>query len=161
MPDGAPEGALIMTRRTVAFLGLLAGLIAPAAASANAVLLEGEQGDVVLTLRQEIQTRVQAQVATTEVTTTFSTLSADTALFCFGVPEQAAEGDEVLILDGEEQQAEVTVGDHTLFVGEVLAARAEKEAFDETWRLTDEEARPLHHLGSDVFATLSEPFHVP
>ena len=55
---------------------------------------------------------------------------------------------------------EVEVGDHTLFVGEVLAARAEQEAFDETWRLTDEETNPLHHLGSDVFATLSEPFHV-
>jgi len=55
---------------------------------------------------------------------------------------------------------EVAVGDHTLFVGEVLTARVEQEAFDETWRLTDEEAKPLHHLGSDVFATLSEPFNV-
>jgi len=55
---------------------------------------------------------------------------------------------------------EVAVGDHTLFVGQVLTARVEQEAFDETWRLTDEETKPLHHLGGDVFATLSEPFNV-
>jgi flavin reductase (DIM6/NTAB) family NADH-FMN oxidoreductase RutF len=50
------------------------------------------------------------------------------------------------------------VGDHTLFVGEVLAAQVEEEAFDQTWLLTDDDARPLHHLGSDLFAVLREPF---
>ncbi len=52
------------------------------------------------------------------------------------------------------------VGDHTLFVGEVLAAQVEQEAFDQTWLLRDDDARPLHHLGSDLFAVLGEPFAV-
>lgn len=52
------------------------------------------------------------------------------------------------------------VGDHTLFVGEVLAARAEQDAFDETWLLTDEEVKPLHHLGGDFYAVLDKPFKV-
>jgi len=52
------------------------------------------------------------------------------------------------------------VGDHTLFVGQVLAARAEQEAFDKTWLSTEDEAKPLHHLGGALFATLGEPFVV-
>ena len=32
-----------------------------------------------------------------------------------------------------------TVGDHTLFIGKVAAAQVEKEAFEETWLLTDPE----------------------
>jgi flavin reductase (DIM6/NTAB) family NADH-FMN oxidoreductase RutF len=49
-----------------------------------------------------------------------------------------------------------TVGDHTLFVGKVAAASVEKDAFDETWLLTDPEERPLHYLGVNYYATLGE-----
>lgn len=49
-----------------------------------------------------------------------------------------------------------TIGDHTLFVGKVVAAQAEKDAFDETWLLADPEERPLHYLGINLYATLGE-----
>jgi len=48
------------------------------------------------------------------------------------------------------------MGDHTLFVGKVVAAQAEKDAFDETWLLTDPEERPLHYLGLNYYAVLGE-----
>lgn len=50
----------------------------------------------------------------------------------------------------------VTMGDHTLFVGKVVAAQVEKEAFEETWLLTDPELKPLHYLGLNYYAVLSE-----
>jgi flavin reductase (DIM6/NTAB) family NADH-FMN oxidoreductase RutF len=49
-----------------------------------------------------------------------------------------------------------TVGDHTLFVGNVVAAQVEKEAFDETWLLTDPDLKPLHYLGLNYYAALGE-----
>ena len=50
-----------------------------------------------------------------------------------------------------------TVGDHTLFVGKVVAAaQADKEAFDETWLLTDPDLKPLHYLGLNYYALLDE-----
>jgi len=52
------------------------------------------------------------------------------------------------------------IGDHRLFVGEVLVAQVEEEAFDETWLLTDEELKPLHHLGGDFYAVLDRPIEV-
>ncbi len=53
------------------------------------------------------------------------------------------------------------VGDHTLFVGEVLVARAEQRAFGSTWLLSkDHIMRPLHHLGSNLFAVLEEAFEI-
>ena len=48
------------------------------------------------------------------------------------------------------------IGDHTLFVGRVLAVQAEPEAFDETWLIQDSEYRPLHYLGADRYAVLGE-----
>jgi flavin reductase (DIM6/NTAB) family NADH-FMN oxidoreductase RutF len=48
------------------------------------------------------------------------------------------------------------VGDHTLFVGRVLAAQSEKDAFDETWTTDDVDYRPLHYLGIDQYAILRE-----
>ena len=48
------------------------------------------------------------------------------------------------------------IGDHTLFVGRVLAVQAEPEAFDETWLLSDPDYRPLHYLGIDRYAVLGE-----
>jgi flavin reductase (DIM6/NTAB) family NADH-FMN oxidoreductase RutF len=47
-------------------------------------------------------------------------------------------------------------GDHTLFIGRVLAVQAEPEAFDETWLVGDRDYRPLHYLGLDRYATLGE-----
>src|SRR5581483_4492488 len=40
-----------------------------------------------------------------------------------------------------------TIGDHTLFVGKVVAASAEKEAFEDAWLLDDADLKPLHYLG--------------
>ncbi len=49
------------------------------------------------------------------------------------------------------------IGDHTLFVGKVVAAQAEKDAFDSgTWLLADPEERPLHYLGVNYYAVLGE-----
>ncbi len=44
------------------------------------------------------------------------------------------------------------VGDHTLFVGEVIGAWVEEEAFDGYWKLEAEELSPLLHLGAGYFA---------
>src|SRR3990172_1095211 len=49
-----------------------------------------------------------------------------------------------------------TVGDHTLFVGKVVAAQVEKEAFEQTWLLTDPDLKPLHYLGLNYYALLDE-----
>lgn len=104
-----------MYRRIACVFVLLVALTTASTAAANAVLLEGSQGDVVPTASQEIHTLVEAQVATTEVTTTFTQLSSDAALFCFGVPEQAAAYELVLIVDGVEQVADVAVGDEASY----------------------------------------------
>jgi flavin reductase (DIM6/NTAB) family NADH-FMN oxidoreductase RutF len=48
------------------------------------------------------------------------------------------------------------LGDHTLFVGRVVAVQAEREAFEETWTLADPDYRPLHYLGLDRYAVLGE-----
>jgi flavin reductase (DIM6/NTAB) family NADH-FMN oxidoreductase RutF len=46
------------------------------------------------------------------------------------------------------------LGDHTLFVGRVLAVTAEVEAYNETWLLNDPDERPLHYLGGFSYAAL-------
>ncbi len=48
------------------------------------------------------------------------------------------------------------IGDHTLFVGKVVAVSAEKDAFGETWLLDDPEQKPLHYLGVNYYALLGE-----
>jgi flavin reductase (DIM6/NTAB) family NADH-FMN oxidoreductase RutF len=48
------------------------------------------------------------------------------------------------------------IGDHTLFVGKVVAASAEKDAFDDAWLLGDPEERPLHYLGVNYYAILGD-----
>jgi flavin reductase (DIM6/NTAB) family NADH-FMN oxidoreductase RutF len=48
------------------------------------------------------------------------------------------------------------LGDHHLFVGKVLAAQAEGEAFEEAWLLEDDDYKPLHHLGGELYAILGE-----
>lgn len=71
-----------------------------------------------------------------------------------------AEADEIDVPRIEECLAHIecglvraiALGDHVWFVGQVLAAQADDEAFHETWRLgEDEEARPLLHLGGPVY----------
>lgn len=51
----------------------------------------------------------------------------------------------------------VTPGDHTLFIGEVVAARVEEDLFDGYWLIREErDLRPLHHLGGDFYGVLAE-----
>lgn len=49
-----------------------------------------------------------------------------------------------------------TFGDHTIFVGRVLAVQVEDEAFADTWSLESEEQRPLHYLGGMNYSTLGD-----
>ncbi len=51
----------------------------------------------------------------------------------------------------------VPVGDHTLFVGQVLTAWAEDWAFTtDGWQPDKEEARLLHHLGGSRYGVLTQ-----
>jgi flavin reductase (DIM6/NTAB) family NADH-FMN oxidoreductase RutF len=62
---------------------------------------------------------------------------------------------------GHIECAVVTVlspGDHTIFIGEILAAKAESEAFEERWLLKDRELRPLHHLGGAHYGAIDATF---
>jgi flavin reductase (DIM6/NTAB) family NADH-FMN oxidoreductase RutF len=52
----------------------------------------------------------------------------------------------------------LTVGDHTLFIAQVLHAQAEEAAFRETWLPDEEAGRTLHHLGGNLF-TAPERIH--
>src|SRR5438552_5272229 len=49
-----------------------------------------------------------------------------------------------------------SIGDHTLFIGKVVAASAEKDAFDDTWLLADSDDKPLHYLGVNYYAVLGD-----
>jgi flavin reductase (DIM6/NTAB) family NADH-FMN oxidoreductase RutF len=49
----------------------------------------------------------------------------------------------------------IRIGDHTLFVGRVLAVAAEEAAYHELWLLEDPDERPLHYLGGFSYATLA------
>jgi len=52
-------------------------------------------------------------------------------------------------------------GDHTLFVGEVLAAWADSEAFDdEAWKLETVETKPLHYLGGHFYGAIESRVEV-
>lgn len=54
-----------------------------------------------------------------------------------------------------------TMGDHTLFIGKVAAARADTEAFDFNsgmWNLADDEYKPLMYLGGRSYSLLGEAF---
>jgi flavin reductase (DIM6/NTAB) family NADH-FMN oxidoreductase RutF len=50
---------------------------------------------------------------------------------------------------------EYEVGDHRLLIGQVVAASADDDAFNERWLLQDEDAKPLHYLGANFYSTLS------
>jgi len=47
---------------------------------------------------------------------------------------------------------QITVGDHTLFIGRVLTAYANDGVFDEKFDL--KKVKPIYHMGGDDFATL-------
>jgi flavin reductase (DIM6/NTAB) family NADH-FMN oxidoreductase RutF len=47
------------------------------------------------------------------------------------------------------------IGDHTLFVGRVVAVSADEEAYNEMWTLVDEDEKPLHYLGGASYAMLA------
>jgi flavin reductase (DIM6/NTAB) family NADH-FMN oxidoreductase RutF len=50
----------------------------------------------------------------------------------------------------------LSLGDHYLFVGKVLATQAESEAFEEAWLLKDDDYKPLHYLGGELYSILGE-----
>ena len=50
----------------------------------------------------------------------------------------------------------ITTGDHTFFVGRVISAQVERDAFDETWLLTDPDLKPLHYLGRNHYGLLEQ-----
>jgi flavin reductase (DIM6/NTAB) family NADH-FMN oxidoreductase RutF len=56
----------------------------------------------------------------------------------------------------------IPVGDHSLFLGEIVAASVDEGAFNgEAWTLITAEVKPLHHLGANLYATLQMPLSVP
>jgi flavin reductase (DIM6/NTAB) family NADH-FMN oxidoreductase RutF len=79
-----------------------------------------------------------------------------------GLPTFRARRVDALLLEGCVGWIECgvhdafVIGDHTLFVGKVVAASADKDAFDETWLLDDPELKPLHYLGVNFYGMLGE-----
>ena len=53
----------------------------------------------------------------------------------------------------------VTPGDHGIFIGQVVHAQAEEEAFKDQWlEKSEKELRPILHIGGTVFSTFGERF---
>jgi flavin reductase (DIM6/NTAB) family NADH-FMN oxidoreductase RutF len=52
-----------------------------------------------------------------------------------------------------------TTGDHTIFVGEIVEAYADKEAFTDEYNL--KKAKMVFHLGGNDFATLNSKVSMP
>ena len=50
-----------------------------------------------------------------------------------------------------------TVGDHTLFIGEVLSASVEEDLFDDFLKVANPEAKTIHHLGSNIYTLPDTP----
>ena len=48
----------------------------------------------------------------------------------------------------------IEMGDHMLIVGQVVAVSADDDAFDGSWKLDDNELKPLHYLGANHYAVL-------
>jgi flavin reductase (DIM6/NTAB) family NADH-FMN oxidoreductase RutF len=55
--------------------------------------------------------------------------------------------------------SQFTTGDHTIFVGEIIEAYADKEAFTDKYNLKN--ARMIFHLGGNEFATLGSRVFKP
>jgi flavin reductase (DIM6/NTAB) family NADH-FMN oxidoreductase RutF len=56
-------------------------------------------------------------------------------------------------------ESQVTAGDHTIFVGKILAAYADSGVFTERYNL--EQARLLYHAGGNNFAVLDPKIYKP
>ncbi len=54
---------------------------------------------------------------------------------------------------------QLTIGDHTLFIGEVVAASADKGIFNESFDM--EKADPIYHAGGDAFMFLAKEILTP
>jgi len=54
---------------------------------------------------------------------------------------------------------QMPTGDHTLFIGEVLAAYVNRGAFTRTFNI--KKVKPVYHMGGDDFATLSSRVFSP
>lgn len=56
----------------------------------------------------------------------------------------------------------VAPGDHSVYVVQIVGAWAEEEAFDQAWKIDDqqEDLLPMHHLGGGRFALFSRSFTV-
>jgi len=52
-----------------------------------------------------------------------------------------------------------TTGDHTIFIGQIIAAYANKTAYDNGYKL--ENAKMIYHIGGDKFATLNPKIYEP
>jgi flavin reductase (DIM6/NTAB) family NADH-FMN oxidoreductase RutF len=52
----------------------------------------------------------------------------------------------------------LTLGDHDLFVGRVLAVSVIEEAFNQTWQVEIDAGQLLHHLGADRYASLAKSY---
>jgi flavin reductase (DIM6/NTAB) family NADH-FMN oxidoreductase RutF len=55
--------------------------------------------------------------------------------------------------------SQFTAGDHTIFIGEIVQAYADKEAFTDKYNLKN--AKMIFHLGGDEFATLGTKVYKP
>ncbi|MDH5782564.1 MAG: flavin reductase [Candidatus Bathyarchaeota archaeon] len=53
----------------------------------------------------------------------------------------------------------IATGDHTIFIGEVLAAHVNEGVFDNKFNIS--KVNPIYHLGGDDFATLSSEVVTP
>jgi flavin reductase (DIM6/NTAB) family NADH-FMN oxidoreductase RutF len=78
-------------------------------------------------------------------------------------PAEAAEVDAPLVSEcvGHVECGvvdRITLGDHDLFVGRVLAVSAVDEAFNQTWNVETDAGQLLHHLGGDRYASLAKMY---
>ncbi len=53
-------------------------------------------------------------------------------------------------------ESTITAGDHTIFIGKIVAASSTRGLFNTYWKLEDETAHTLHHLGGDKFAVVTK-----
>lgn len=51
----------------------------------------------------------------------------------------------------------IRIGDHTLFVGSVVKAQADDEAYSQQWLLKDREHSPLTFIGGTRYAVIGDP----
>jgi hypothetical protein len=50
----------------------------------------------------------------------------------------------------------IEIGDHFLVTARVVAVQADDDAFDDHWKLTDNDTKPLHYLGGNYYALLDQ-----